>query len=305
MIHAVRDAVLAGEMNEAHIQSTFKDVFDSAALPVALNVHARSKANFHGDVPQHDVYAVDATGSLEAMINAPDSERLRKFSFAAPKVNSGGSNLYIDASGLLSALNDLAGVASKCFVGFSYERLSLFLRQLAHAYEVGLRPVSQRYVVGAEDSGNDSPSYAHLLSQMQNARPLCVCGDYFWLIEAGNSVMCWPVLARPGVYAPSAEMLAEVICVAPEKSAYFFEGSAFYYEPLRVINKSCREFSGHVFNASTKQGWYYTGTAGIVSHNCRCYASPVLPAFNDIKGAIVSQEHITKAAKESFYDYAL
>ena len=38
---------------------------------------------------------------------------------------------------------------------------------------------------------------------------------------------------------------------------------------------------------------------------CRCYAAPVLPAFNDIKGVIVSQEHITKAAKESFYDYAL
>ena len=38
---------------------------------------------------------------------------------------------------------------------------------------------------------------------------------------------------------------------------------------------------------------------------CRCYASPVLPALNDIKGVIVSQEHVTKAAKESFYDYAL
>ena len=38
---------------------------------------------------------------------------------------------------------------------------------------------------------------------------------------------------------------------------------------------------------------------------CRCYAAPVLPAFKDIQGVIVSQEHVTKAAKESFYDYAL
>ena len=38
---------------------------------------------------------------------------------------------------------------------------------------------------------------------------------------------------------------------------------------------------------------------------CRCYAAPVLPAFNDINGVIVSQEHVRKAAKESFYDYAL
>jgi SPP1 gp7 family putative phage head morphogenesis protein len=50
-------------------------------------------------------------------------------------------------------------------------------------------------------------------------------------------------------------------------------------KPLRVVEKFSTEFSGHVYNLETSQGWYTT--QGIAVHNCRCAAIPVIPDFED------------------------
>lgn len=44
--------------------------------------------------------------------------------------------------------------------------------------------------------------------------------------------------------------------------------------PVQVLDVSVSEYRGHVFNLSTKDGWYFAD--GIITHNCLCDIVPVL-----------------------------
>jgi hypothetical protein len=57
------------------------------------------------------------------------------------------------------------------------------------------------------------------------------------------------------------------------------EGLPFVHQASRVIYARRINWSGHVFNLETSCGWYVTN--GIVTHNCRCVAIPVLPPMFD------------------------
>jgi hypothetical protein len=47
------------------------------------------------------------------------------------------------------------------------------------------------------------------------------------------------------------------------------------YKSFRIVEKSRRVFVGHVYNLETDAGWYIAD--GVVTHNCRCVASPIFP----------------------------
>jgi SPP1 gp7 family putative phage head morphogenesis protein len=286
VIHAVSDSAAVTENDVTDDVSTFEEIFNFVALTGTVTATALTEFDFHGEIPQNDVDAVAIAGHLLSDRCAAFSKRCGKFSLADSDVDLSVAGFDVPASGQGSFESDSLPVMPECCIGFGGHRFAALIVKLRNAYEHGLRLRSGGDVMVRKDATDYKSVDAVISSQLQDATPFSVGSYEGWLVEIGNTVVCWSsALASGGIDAFDAQVLAEVVGIAPEMDAYFFEGAPFTYEPLRVVNKSAREFSGHVFNASTGSGWYLAN--GIVAHNCRCWAEPVLPDFDDLNALFV------------------
>ena len=71
---------------------------------------------------------------------------------------------------------------------------------------------------------------------------------------------------------PSSQFFGEAIGVATESSSSLLEIIPLQYERVAVVDKSVREFSGHVFNLEMENGLFVSQDVAV--SNCRCIARP-------------------------------
>lgn len=72
---------------------------------------------------------------------------------------------------------------------------------------------------------------------------------------------------------PSSQYFGEVIGVASESHPGLSEIIPLQYERVAVVDKSVREFSGHVYNLEMENGLFVSQDVAV--SNCRCIARPV------------------------------
>jgi hypothetical protein len=75
-------------------------------------------------------------------------------------------------------------------------------------------------------------------------------------------------------HADLAQSSGKTILADSDGGARLYEGLPFAHQASRVVKTSRVCFTGHVFNLQTEGGWYVTN--GIVTHNCRCVALPIV-----------------------------
>ena len=80
----------------------------------------------------------------------------------------------------------------------------------------------------------------------------------------------------------SFEMLAQLISIYAEKGCTIFETDELIFNAIRVNNKGIsKDFSGHVYTLQSNNGWFNTSTEGIVTQNCRCSSSAIIPGLDE------------------------
>jgi SPP1 gp7 family putative phage head morphogenesis protein len=82
-----------------------------------------------------------------------------------------------------------------------------------------------------------------------------------------------------GPHADSAEFLAQIVGVDRERSGHFLQGLPCVQQFARVRSINRLPFHGFVFNLETTTAWY--AVSGIIAHNCRCVAIPVIEDLED------------------------
>lgn len=153
--------------------------------------------------------------------------------------------------------------------------LALFSGEAGHADAVRLALSSDLRAMLEQAAAHGAPTDAMLSAQRQLAgaglvgRKDLVAREILTIhrlaIAAGRS------------HTPGAKELAQAIGVRePEFLADLGQPHPPFVKALRVVERrvAVDSFSGHVFNLQTACGWY--AADGIVVHNCRCYAEPVL-----------------------------
>lgn len=99
---------------------------------------------------------------------------------------------------------------------------------------------------------------------------------------SGNSraIESDPVMGRPataivgGVDSLGAQQARNSIGMDEDLPGDFCQGKAIRKELRRAVYVGRINYSGHVYNLETDKGWYVT--QGVVTHNCRCVAIPVI-----------------------------
>lgn len=157
--------------------------------------------------------------------------------------------------------------------------------------EHGLRNPAQLNVVPLQDGVNSTSPHVKLTRKSQRRLPCDVSPAD--LVPVGLESLPWP---RTNSNAAALKFLAEHLdadaaCV----STAIREGLTRHISVHRIIQrKIVRNWTGHVYNLETSDGWYLAN--GIIAHNCRCalvpgsvfgidlsgITAPPLPGFNQV-----------------------
>lgn len=279
LIQATRQGGQVGDVSVDNAVPSLEECFNFGAL-LSHRLAPAAAFDFHGDRPDHDVDVVDAAPDLWSRIQTRFYQGREQLGFARATIDLAGAILGADCAGEMG-LGKSIRVSDSSSGG--REGAALVIAQLLQTNEVGLSLRARGHGTHLENAIDDVSAGLQALRDFQNAAAHPVSGFDAVLVKMGDAVICRSTATAISGDAPSAELLAQVVGMHPEALAYVFEGHALVYQPLRVVEKGRREFSGHVYNLQTEPGWYGINR-GIVAHNCRCVAIPVFnPAALEAK----------------------
>lgn len=262
--------IVESDVNE--LGASIEQVFDFMASAIPLSSSRGSEFDFHQDGSESDVDTVFSEGFLSSDFVSRFLERTEKLGFSRACVDVDMSAL--DPSGAHKSA--IVWVLRSAYRSMRARRKgeSFLGAELAHPDQAGLAARSPWDEVLLKYSGDHSARNAEFICKRKLANPGSVKVADVALWKIGEFVVCRVANSSGSIDSPGAEFFAEVVRVAPEADAYFFESDAGLYQRFGVVEKRSCEFSGHVYNIQTETGWYSAN--GVVSHNCRCYAAPVL-----------------------------
>ena len=224
-------------------------------------------ADFHGDAREGDVDIVSATWPLTFGVLSCDTEGLKQLRLAnadSPALRlcskqEFGLGTFAASQGVVSLGNNRSTVD---VAGF-YESDHVRFRTAPYADAQPKQPREQCDALDAGTTRDRQKAFSSLVGRHDGLH-----------IDVGvvpgptaDSMVC--------LDADSAEFLTQIVGMNPERSGHLIQGLPGLQKLSRVLRIDRLAFSGHVFNLSTRSGWYVS--QGILAHNCRCVAVPVVP----------------------------
>lgn len=261
-----REESISGfELDSKNMKSSVEQIFDSILQFGQISLGSTSKSDFHGDVieDEHvDIISSNNELSLNRIIEAFEilSQFIFKSAHSSGLTHSHFLNRFkamrLSSSGLISLLGHC----------YSFLRAQLTSEQL-----ISLCLSSNVDSCIFEPSENNSSIESIFDTNGISAQSFFIILNCFvsQLDVFKNEVLV------AGINTSDLEVFSKSIFPNLEfKPNINHAQIGRFIKPLRVIDKSFRNFSGHVYNLETSNNWFYAN--GIISHNCRCYAVPLV-----------------------------
>jgi len=255
------------ELDVEHREPSIEEVFDALALVGNLRRVAGGAPQFHDDGTHEEVDVVDIDWSLPPELDAA--------------LNQKDCELFLaEADALALGIGELEQVFARLW-GASASSIRGFCKALALLGGSGRHPGEHALTAVA---WLDSLS-TKLIAEGLSVGAVLLCKSLHALAsqEAPSHLIGRVLLGVVGRamgprvdVPPSAELLGKVAAVAALDPGDLRERCPAIQKFDRVVHVGVSEEAGssHVFNLETGCGWYTA--AGLVVHNCRCTASPVL-----------------------------
>jgi SPP1 gp7 family putative phage head morphogenesis protein len=249
------------------------DAFAAIAVCGARRTSRGSHVDFHGDGGEGDVDVVATDRPLVLGLLAGRSEGSEKLALA-----------YADAAGLVRGVGlklDFASTrAENRSMSASHDRGALLAGAAGEAERVRLAAVANAHAGMPQPRLEHDSLDAHAPRDRQQALAALVS------LDDGRHVDVADVPGAPtgplsvvGLHADSAEFLAQAVGAEAEGAGHFIQGLPGRQHFASVLRVDRLPFHGWVFNLETRTGWY--ATQGILAHNCRCVALPIIDELEE------------------------
>lgn len=254
------------KMNIENMEARFQDVFDAIAATIKITSSPITHTDFHGDVSEKnhvDIINIDRDLIFDGI--AKTYKIIEEFLFQS-------SNLKISVGSSLEQTLSAWRVSSESLISFMDE-LSFFLnRHGLESQEISLRTGTFGNIQLSQPFRKSSSRDSVFFGDREFAHP--------FLVILNRIMIQWTdIPSNTSSYfsdfnSTSAELLAEQIGKQSDFRGYFSQTQlSRFIKPLRIVDKSFRDFSSHVFNFETSTNWYYAKE--LIVSNCRCTAVPV------------------------------
>ncbi|MBA3841189.1 MAG: minor capsid protein [Actinobacteria bacterium] len=252
--------------------AVLEEVFRSLAPLGRLSLRDGAAGWFHSDGTDEQVDVVDMNWLLGFEL---DPEITQSF---CQQLLTRANDLALDPSPF-DLLFDRLNPAGAGFVGGSSKLLALLWAGSSHSGEHCAGAISWLDAIAHQLSANGGARDSEVFRKLLDAPPPGEERRNF-LTRVIMSVARRASDDAPGLNAPSAEDLAEIVRVHADGASGLREGVAGH-QLDRVIDNSRCHLEIHVYNLETGTNWYEA--EGLVVHNCRCSCEPI---FDDILNAI-------------------
>lgn len=275
--------------NKYEREPSIKNEFNALGDTFGVNSFLGSTTDFHNDGIKNqnvDIVFVDS----KLMRNA-DSKALKHFSEASLFNASRFSNIGFGSSSLTKV--------SMCFPTTSYGVLcmftkspSLFQRTSRHSSFGSHSPILRENSTFLKPISNHRLGNTKLLGDNSFIEP--------FIPKINDTFDINTLLTSIGLQAKSFEFAGDNPIPASEMLSHSSDRSPFIVEPDEIISVDTRMWSGHVYNLSTENAWYFANS--IVTHNCYHYMTPYVPGYSELPDMDYSeQERITGMTSDEYY----
>lgn len=275
--------------NKYEGEPSIKNEFNALGDTFGVNSFLGSTADFHNDGIKNqnvDIVFVDS----KLMRNA-DSKALKHFSEASLFNASRFSNISFGSSSLTKVGMSLFSSSDSIMSGFA-NKASFFRRISRHLSFHG-----QTATFGIDSAFFKSISdcclgNTKLLGDNSFIEP--------FIPKVNDTFDINTLLTSIGIQAKSFEFAGDNPIPASEMLSHSSDRSPFIVEPDEIISVDTRMWSGHVYNLSTENAWYFANS--IVTHNCYHYMTPYVPGYSELPDMDYSeQERITGMTSDEYY----
>lgn len=244
-----------------------------ASAPMGAVPMIPTAPDFHGDGAGSEIAVIWSDSLLPDARDPARNEHFDKFGFVggglAREVALPSGSHPAKLGKCLDAVGrgDVGGpsVSHTLSLGHSLHAGHLLLAPIPDCHPHGAEVISQP-VAGHADLGNhvgDSESFIVKLDRLG--------GVYDLSSRHGPTSEASPPQSRSNRTEFEAALVSDLLASFPGE-----------IQLDNVVSADRIDFSGHVYNLETSGGWYLA--QGIVSHNCRCVASPLPKSFDEILG---------------------
>lgn len=275
--------------NKYEREPSIKNEFNALGDTFGVNSFLGSTTDFHNDGIKNqnvDIVFVDS----KLMRNA-DSKALKHFSEASLFNASRFSNISFGSSSLTKVGMSLFSSSDSIMSGFA-NKASFFRRISRHLSFHG-----QTATFGIDSAFFKSISdcclgNTKLLGDNSFIEP--------FIPKINDTFDINTLLTSIGLQAKSSEFAGDNPITASEMLSHSSDRSPFIVEPDEIISVDTRMWSGHVYNLSTENAWYFANS--IVTHNCYHYMTPYVPGYSELPDMDYSeQERITGMTSDEYY----
>ena len=283
LVKRIGNGVVVGKSDVSNRVSRFDNFFHAAQVAHGVKSTPGSEFDFHGDGAKHNVDQVNVNGDLAFCVRVVCGNGREKLCLSG----AGHDPLFAVFNGfraiklLLSML--AAWRVSASLMSFCGKLLSFFGRHFRHADVVSTGASANGNATGYKNAAYGRPLDAIGKRKRKFTLSSLVLGANLLLrkvLPIPDRLM--PVHGRVKFRAVSADCIGEIVARAAKEGRGFFDAHSARYEFDRVVKKTGREFSGHVFNISNDAQWYLA--SGFIVHNCRCVAQAILDYDEDDDG---------------------
>jgi len=265
-----------GKLNANNRVPTIGEAFETLSQVGTADKVSGSSKQFHGDGIEGNVNVVNVARSLSFGIPSTPFQRFKNFNFPH-------SNLATSCLNSLKLFLQRAAFHSTGLVCSSHASNMLFWRFVFCYENIRFTLFPGLYSIAAQPGIYGSSIHHERFSQRKNRFPRFETPYNFIRVNIKSGVMNLLSYIKPlglrssmerfGFYSPEVRDLT---------NRFPFRTKAV---KLRTVNRD--NWSGHVYNLETKDGWY--ATEGIIAHNCRCWVVAIY-SLNDLPDDMLTRE---------------
>jgi hypothetical protein len=258
-----RHRAVDGGPHEGDRPALIEDVWRSVGVSRLIRVPLATE-DFHGDGAQNEVEIVRPDGDLSPVGDVSFTQPARK----RPLVDREFGRAHFAAGGVLTPGFPGRPPSTVGLVGGADLGQTVFGGHLCRAHQAGLRSASGRYAVGGEYLSDGAPLSDVLASYSQLGHAVGVVPDDVIVGEVSPG-------ASPGRFDPPAvEFAGQGRAAYADLGRRLLDRLSGQVELDRVVEIRRVDYSGHVYNLHTGEGWYQSNNY-IVS-NCDCGIAPII-----------------------------
>lgn len=252
---------------------SIEDVVSALSMVGATRVSGVpvSAEEFHGDGGDSEVDIVARDNLLGNVGDAPVVEPPSEEGFEVGSAALSSEGFPRPSLGNMEALFWGGLSSSECLDGLCATHFNLLFRDSLPPESRGFLAPSNGEVSFLEPSPDDSATDAEHLCHLIDALPRLV--SLSEVGRGGDSLRADAPHFGERFDPPSAKSEAERLRVFAEYGGRLLERLGLMVKTDRLVNKSVRQYVGHVYNLQTSEGWYSANS--IITSNCFCTVTPV------------------------------